>query len=159
MPAIAFDRYYQFDELTELLKAFACEYPNLVELESIGHSHEGRDIWLVTVTNKATGAHADKPAFWCDGNIHASEVSASTSVLYILNKLLGHGQDADITRAVDTRRSIWCRASGRTARSGRWKRRPRIIRSSTRPYPYEEEDRTALNGWTSTETAGSFRFG
>src|SRR5271157_5767346 len=104
MPAIAFDRYYRFDELTELLKAFAAEYPSLVDLESIGKSHEGRDIWLVTVTNKETGSHRDKPAFWCDGNIHASEVSASTSVLYILNKLVtGHGAEADVTRAVDSR--------------------------------------------------------
>jgi len=72
--------------MTALLHVYAKEYPNLVDLESAGKSHEGRDIWLVTVTNRGTGNHQDKPAFWCDGNIHASEVSASTSVLYILNK-------------------------------------------------------------------------
>ena len=55
---------------------------NLVSVDSIGKSHEGRDIWVVTLTNTATGAAIDKPAFWCDGNIHAAELTASTAVLY-----------------------------------------------------------------------------
>ena len=88
MPAIQFNRYYRYDELTELLKAYVAEFPNLVEMSSIGKSHEGRDIWLMTVTDKSTGAHGEKPAFWCDGNIHASEVSASTAILHLLNRLV-----------------------------------------------------------------------
>ena len=79
MPAIEFNRYYRYDELTSLLRSFEKEYPDLVEMSSIGKSHEGKDIWLLTVTNKKTGVAADKPAFWSDGNIHASEVSASLS--------------------------------------------------------------------------------
>ena len=145
MPAIAFDRYYRFDELTELLHAFVREYPNLVELESIGKSHEGRDIWLVTVTNKHTGRHADKPAFGCDGTIHASEVSASTSVLYILNKLVtAYGQDEKITRAVDTRAFYLVPRLGPDGAEWALADNPKIIRSSTRPYPYDEEDHYGL---------------
>ena len=37
-------------------------YPSLVQVDSIGKSHEGRDIWLVTVTNQETGPAAEKPA-------------------------------------------------------------------------------------------------
>ena len=141
MPAIAFDRYYRFDELTGLLQAFVAEYPNLAELESIGKSHEGRDIWLVTVTNKSTGSHRDRPAFWCDGNIHASEVSASTSVLYLLNKLLTqYGREPQITRAVDTRAFYLVPRLGPDGAEWALETPPRIIRSSTRPYPYEEDD-------------------
>ena len=64
MPAIAFDRYYRYDDLTALLRAYASEYPDLVSIESIGKSHEGREIWLVTVTNRQTGPADEKPAFW-----------------------------------------------------------------------------------------------
>jgi hypothetical protein len=54
MPAIAFNRYYRYDDLTQILKALADEHPNLLRLESIGKSHEGREVWLVTyVTKKA----------------------------------------------------------------------------------------------------------
>ncbi len=74
MPATRFDRYYRYDDLTRLLSAYAQEHPDLIRLESIGKSFEGRDIWLVTVTNVATGPAAEKPALWVDGNIHASEV-------------------------------------------------------------------------------------
>lgn len=75
MPALSFDHYYRYAELTEILQAFAREYPNLVTLESIGKSYEGRDIWVATVTNITTGLAEEKPALWVDGNIHASEVS------------------------------------------------------------------------------------
>jgi len=76
MPQIAFDRFYRYSELTELLHAFAGEHPQLVAIESIGKSHEGRDIWLLTLTNAATGPASEKPAFWVDGNIHSTEVAA-----------------------------------------------------------------------------------
>src|SRR5207253_551920 len=68
MPNVQFDRFYRYAELTELLKAFATELPQLVSVESIGRSHEGRDIWVATVTNTASGPASEKPAFWVDGN-------------------------------------------------------------------------------------------
>ena len=101
MPAIAFDRFYRYPELTQILQAMAQEHPQLVSIESIGKSFEGRDIWVLTVTNTATGPAADKPAFWIDGNIHATEVSASAANLYFLHTLVtGYGSDAEITRAL-----------------------------------------------------------
>ena len=77
MPPIAFDRFYRYPELTAWLQALAREHPQLVAIESIGKSFEGRDIWVLTVTNTATGPAAEKPALWVDGNIHATEVAAS----------------------------------------------------------------------------------
>ena len=145
MPAIEFNRYYRFDEMTALLRAYASEYPNLVDLESIGKSHEGRDIWCVTVTNKATGKHQDKPAFWCDGNIHASEVSASTAVIHILNKLVTeYGTTETITRVLDTRAFYLVPRLGPDGAEWALADKPKIIRSSTRPYPYDEEDNYGL---------------
>ena len=84
MPDIRFDRFYRYDELTALLHGYAEEHPNLVSVESIGKSHEGRDIWLLAVTNRVTGAMEDKPAYWVDGNIHSIELTASAAVLYFL---------------------------------------------------------------------------
>jgi len=145
MPTIAFDRYYRYDELTALVKAFATEYPALVQLESIGQSHEGRDIWLLTVTDSTTGAACDKPAFWCDGNIHASEVSASTAVLFILNRLVtGFGPDADITRALQTRAFYLAPRLSPDGAEMALRDVPKIVRSSARPYPYDEEDPQGL---------------
>ena len=97
MPAIPvprFDQFYRYPELTRLLQDYALAEPRLVSLRSIGKSFEGRDIWLLAVTNQATGADTDKPAFWADGNIHAAELTASTACLYWLHELVaGYGTD------------------------------------------------------------------
>jgi murein tripeptide amidase MpaA len=141
MPTVEFNRYYRYDELVNLLRAFEEEFPQLVSLESLGKSYEGRDIFLVTVTQKATGPADSKPAFWCDGNIHASEVSASTAVLYLLHRLVtGYGRDDFVTKCIDTRALYLVPRVCPDGAEWALSERPRIIRSSTRPYPYDEED-------------------
>ena len=98
------DRYIRFDELTTLLHRLEETFPNLVELSSIGKSYEGRDIWCATVTDKSTGKADDKPAVWCDANIHATEVSPTTALTYLLDQLTTRFDiDEDITRAVKTK--------------------------------------------------------
>src|SRR5512134_2408920 len=109
MPTIAFDRFHRYAELTDILHALAREHPALVAVESIGRSHEGRDIWVVTVTNAATGPAHEKPAYWVDGNIHSTEVAASAACLYLLHTLVTqHRSDPDVTRALDTRAFYVC---------------------------------------------------
>lgn len=138
---MSFDRYYRYDELCELLAAYAAEFPDLVTVLDAGKSHEGRDIKLVEVTNSATGKASDKPAFWCDGNIHASEVSASAAVLYILHRLTSaYGKDENVTRALDTRAFYLMPRVNPDGAEWALADKPKIIRSGTRPYPYDEED-------------------
>ena len=140
MPDIRFDTFYRYDDLTRILKAYADEYPQLVQVTSIGKSYEGRDIWLATVTNTETGPAEEKPAFWVDGNIHATELSPSTACLYLLNRLVtAYGDDADVTRALDTRAFYVCPRVNPDGAEWALADKPRYIRSSTRPYPYDEE--------------------
>jgi murein tripeptide amidase MpaA len=140
MPDLTFDTYYRYDDLTRILKGFAEEHPRLVRLESIGQSYEGRQVWLATVTCFETGQDVDKPAMWVDGNIHASEVSPSTACLYLIHRLVtGYGQDADVTRCLDTRAFYICPRVNPDGAEWALADEPKIIRSSTRPYPYDEE--------------------
>ena len=104
MTSAVYDRYPRYDELTQWLDEFVEQYPHLVHKTSIGQSHEGRDIWLLTVTNHDVGAPAEKPALWIDGNIHASEVTASVAIVHLIDTLTsGYGTDDRVTRALDTR--------------------------------------------------------
>ena len=99
-----FDRYYTNDELTEILAAYAAEYPDLCTLASIGKSYEGREIWAVTLTNSKTGSHETKPAMYIDANIHAGEITGSAVCLYTIHRLLTEfGQTELITHLMDTR--------------------------------------------------------
>lgn len=101
---LTFDHLYGFEELTAALHALAAARPDLVTVESVGRSHEGRDIWLATLTNNRTGAHTDKPAVWVGANIHSVEHTGAVAALHLLHALVtGHGRDERTTRALDTR--------------------------------------------------------
>ena len=155
MPSVRFDRFYRYDELTAILKQYAAEFPQLATIESIGKSHEGRDIWVLTVTSHVSGPAADKPAFWIEGNVHATEVAASVACVYFLNHLLTrYGQDADVTRVLDTRAFYICPRVNPDGPEWALADNPKFIRSSTRPYPYDEEE---IEGLTVEDIDGDGR--
>lgn len=140
IPVPRFDQFYRYDELTRLLQDFAAAAPHIVQLRSIGQSHEGREIWLLTLTNASTGRDEDKPAFWVDGNIHAAELTASTACLYWLHKLVsGYGDDREATQLLDTRVVYMCPRLNPDGAELALADKPRHIRSSVRPYPFDEE--------------------
>ena len=158
MPAIPtprFDVFYRHDDLTRLLQGYAQALPTLVEVRSIGKSHEGRDIWVVIITSKATGADVDKPAFWVDGNIHAAELTASTACLYWLHKLVtGYAKDPQVTQLLDTRVVYMVPRLNPDGAELALADRPRHIRSSTRPYPWDEQP---VDGLTVEDVDGDGR--
>ncbi len=143
MTQAQFDRFYKYDELTELLEKWAQECPHLCDKQSIGKSYEGRDLWLMTVTNRATGPAEDKPAFWIDGNIHATEVTGSAAAIYLLNHLLHHygGDDAmgqQVTKVLDSRAFYVLPRANPDGAELALADQPKYIRSSVRPYPFDE---------------------
>src|SRR6478735_372660 len=155
MIAVATDRFYRYPELVELIHTIAREHPDLVTVEAIGKSHEGRDIFVVAVTQAATGPAEDKPAFWIDGNIHATEVAASAAALHFLDTLVrGYGSDPDITRALDSRAFYICPRLNPDGAEWALADSPRWIRSSTRPYPHDEEE---IEGLTVQDIDGDGR--
>jgi len=140
MPNIKFNRFYRYNQLTRLLKDYVKEYPNLLRLESIGKSHEGRDVWLITATNFKSGEAADKPAFWVDGNIHASEVTTSAAALYLIDSLIRRYQkDDNVKRALDTRAFYIVPRVNPDGAEWALADKPKVIRSSTRPYPFADD--------------------
>ena len=147
-----FDRFYRYAELTSSLQALALARPDLVSVASIGKSHEGRDIWVATVTKVATGPAHEKPAFWVDGNIHSTEVSASAANLYLLNHLVEqYGVDEHVTRALDTRAFYICPRINPDGAEWALADSPRFVRSSIRTYPFMED---AVEGFDAQDING-----
>jgi murein tripeptide amidase MpaA len=140
MKQVRFDTYYRYSELAQTLRGWALEFPQLLRIECAGRSFEGREILVAVVTNTRTGTDADKPAMWADGNIHATELAGSMACLHLLHTLLsGYGRDADITRCLDSRVFYVCPRVNPDGAEWALADTPRLIRSSTRPYPYDEE--------------------
>lgn len=135
-----FDCYYNYDQLTEQLQSLASSYPQLLKVESIGKSFQGRDIWLVTLTHSQTGEADRKPAVYIDGNIHATEVSASMACLYFLWWMVQrYGSDPEVTRCLDTRAFYVVPRLNPDGPEQYLSPERKAIRSSVRPYPYDEE--------------------
>jgi hypothetical protein len=135
-----FDRYLRYDELVAWLHAVAAEHPGLVALETYGASHEGRDLWLVTVTDRATGAHDTKPAHWVDASIHAIEVTATVAACYLIHRLVtGYAEgDPTVVNALQTRTFYVVPRVNPDGAEWVLADRPVFRRSSVRPWPWTD---------------------
>jgi murein tripeptide amidase MpaA len=85
--------YHNYDEVTAILQRWAA-HP-LCSLESLGQATDGKDVWLLTLTDGTTGSHESKPAFWCDGNMHAGEVTGCEAALHLVETLLNQWDAGD----------------------------------------------------------------
>ena len=135
--AVPLDRYLRYDELTGELHRLVGEHPGLASLTSIGRSHEGRDIWLVTITDASTGPAEAKPAHWVDANIHATEVTGSAAALHLVDHLLT-ADDPAVDRARRTRTFYVVPRVNPDGAEAALADRPRFLRSSTRPWPWRD---------------------
>ncbi|HEX8683536.1 MAG TPA: M14 family metallopeptidase [Ardenticatenaceae bacterium] len=137
---IRFDTYYDNDDLNARLQWLAEQYPQIVELQSLGTSYEGRDIPLVVLTNRETGPALEKPGFWIDGNIHATELTASMAALFFLvTATKKYGTDPKVTRILDEQVIYVVPRLNPDGAALALHAQPQFIRSGTRPYPYEEK--------------------
>jgi hypothetical protein len=147
MPAAAlsyaFDRYLRYDELTEWLRAVVEAHPSLVSLDSYGRSFEGRDLWLVTVTDTATGGHDSKPAHWVDASIHAVELTATVAACHLIHHLVQGYADGDqeVVEALRTRTFYVVPRVNPDGAEWVLADRPRARRSSVRPWPWRDAHR------------------
>ncbi|NTU82510.1 MAG: carboxypeptidase [Chloroflexales bacterium] len=139
MPSIDFTRYYRPHEVEDALKAFAEAHPRLCSLASIGTSHEGRAIWCLTLTNRDSGLDIEKPAFWLDANIHATEVAGCMGALHVIQTLLGrYGSDPRATALLD-QRALYVVPCLNPDGMEQALTSPIYVRSGTRRYPYADE--------------------
>ena len=96
---IPWNRFYDTDEIHALLDRLMAAFPDLVEREVIGKSHEGREMRVYTLNDPATGADTEKPAMWVDGNVHGNEVQGAEAAVYFAWYVLeNHGKYEAITK-------------------------------------------------------------
>ncbi len=132
---IRFDTYYKYEELESLLKGFAATYPGLCDLGVTGKSWEGRNIYVLTLTQESTGEASAKPAMYIDGNMHAGEVTGSMVCLYTINHLLTrYRKDEQVTWLLD-HRTFYITPRVNPDGAEKYLTTPHMLRSSVRPYP------------------------
>jgi murein tripeptide amidase MpaA len=136
-----FNHYFTNEELAQIFEQWSEAYPGLLQVSLIGTSYEGRPIHLLTLTNPATGADQLKPAIWIDANLHATEITGTTSAMYIAHHLLSaYGTHPQVTRQLD--QSVFYILPRVNPDGAAWAMapNPRFVRSGVRPYPWEQKD-------------------
>jgi hypothetical protein len=139
-PEYGFDRYLRYDELTSWLHEVADARPDLVTVEEYGSSYEGRPLWLVTITDHATGTHETKPAHWVDASIHAVELTATVSACHLIHHLVAGHATANpvVVEALRTRTFYVVPRVNPDGAERVLADRPTFRRSSVRPWPWAD---------------------
>ncbi|MEM8621439.1 MAG: M14 family metallopeptidase [Actinomycetota bacterium] len=135
-----FDRFLRFAELSQWIDDIAAAHPRLVTVETYGTSYEGRPLRLLTITDTTTGPAESKPAHWIDASIHAVELTATVAACRVVARLLeGHAAgDVRIMRALATRTFYVVPRVNPDGAEWALADRPRLRRSSTRPWPRDD---------------------
>ncbi len=98
--------YHNYPEMVAEIKQAAADYPDIVQVFSIGKSYQGRDIWAAKVSDNVA-TDEDEPEVLIDALHHAREHLTTEQALAILRWLTtGYGSDTTVTRLVDTRETF-----------------------------------------------------
>lgn len=95
---ITWNRYYNHAGITDICKKLAAAHPDLIKVSSIGKSFQGRDMWVLTVTDFKKGKPEEKPGFYIDGNIHSNEIQGTEMALYTAWYLAESFKDVDFIK-------------------------------------------------------------
>ncbi|BCM90716.1 zinc carboxypeptidase [Abditibacteriota bacterium] len=97
--------FYTWPELVEQMANWA-KHTDVVSVESLGKSVEGRPIPLFHISGK-TKTFAPKPEIFYLVGVHPREQAPTICIVRFINELLdGYGRDDEITHLLDTR-TIW----------------------------------------------------
>lgn len=98
--------YPTYAGLTTILNDAATNYPDIVRLESLGQSVQGRELWAIRISDHPD-LEEDEPEFAYISTMHGDEKIGTVLCLNFLELLLeGYGQDSQITEYVDET-EIW----------------------------------------------------
>ena len=98
------DGYHTYDSMTAELQGLQATYPDLVMLESIGKTYEGRDIWAAKLSDDVTTNDSSEPDVLIFGGIHAREIMGPEIPMFVLNYMLdNYGKNETISNYINTR--------------------------------------------------------
>lgn len=138
-PELKFDHNHIYSEVADYLQHVVAAYPDITRLHNIGKSYQGRDLLVLEITNQKNEPALEKPGYWIDGNLHASEVMGTEVCLKNIDTLVKqYGSDPFITHLVDTR-TVYIMPKLNPDGSDHYLTRPDGMRSSVRPHDSDRD--------------------
>ena len=98
-----FTKYHNYQELSAALAAAAAAHPDIAGIETIGKTHEGRDIQAIRISNPAGTPLDQRSALLIAANFEGDHLIGSELALYVADYLLGaYPADAAVKQRLDS---------------------------------------------------------
>jgi hypothetical protein len=81
------DGYTTYAELTQALQTFAANFPEILKVESFGKTLEGRDMWVVKISDNVDQSESEEPSVFFNAMHHAREVMTTEVALDLIGVL------------------------------------------------------------------------
>jgi carboxypeptidase T len=99
-------RYHSYTEMVAEIHDVETAHPDIVDVFSIGKSHQGRDIWAAKISDNVATDESE-PEIMFDALHHAREHMTVEQALYLLHLLADdYGTDTQLTNLVNGR-EVW----------------------------------------------------
>lgn len=82
--------YHRYPQMTSLLQDMARQHPDLTRLYSIGKSLQGRELWVMLVTNDPLDEPILKPNVKYVANMHGNEAVGRELMLHLISHLVNN---------------------------------------------------------------------
>lgn len=97
--------YHNHEALTQFLKVYSQLFPAITRLYSAGKSVQGRDLWVLEISDNPGIHEPGEPEFKYVGNMHGNEVVGREILLNLITYLCyGYEKEERITDMVDNTR-------------------------------------------------------
>ena len=89
------EEYHTYDEVVEHIFSLQTTYPDIVKVDSIGTTHEGRAIWLVKIAEDVGTDYPEKSGVLYLGLHHAREIISVEVLIYFMDHLVTEYDDGN----------------------------------------------------------------
>ncbi|MFO7992143.1 MAG: M14 family zinc carboxypeptidase [Thermoplasmata archaeon] len=100
------DHYLTIGELYGWMENLTAQYPDICSMEKYGTSWEGRDLWMMKISDNVT-VDEDEPEVLIDANIHAREWSTHQVASYFIWRILDEYNSSDYIHWLVNNREIF----------------------------------------------------
>jgi len=97
--------HHNYEQLTAFLKRYSRLYPDITRLYSVGKSVQGRELWVMEISDKPGQHELGEPEFKYVSNMHGNEVVGRELTVNLIEFLCkNYGKVPTLTHLVDTTR-------------------------------------------------------
>jgi len=102
-----FDPFHSYEEIVSEIHQLATDYPDIIKIQNIGQSWEGRDIWAMKISDNVAIEEENEAEALFMANIHDREMITPEVIMYFMHWLIdNYNVDPRATFLVNNRQ-IW----------------------------------------------------